>query len=354
MTKGTTDIFPRRLRYARLMRGLSLEKLSRCLSPSVTRQAINKYEKGLMKPDSRVLLALAGALGVKTDYFFRPFTVGVDKIVFRQKPGFTNKMAVAVKENVRERLERYLEIEQLSGFTTVFTMPRKEVGTIEDAKAFAGEIRCLLGLGLGNDAISNVAEVLEENGIKIFELSDNNDFISLSGFANDKISLIIANGNISTECKRHSMLKELGHLLLDAPTGVTLKTLDTFCNIFASEMLLPSSVLMCKIGCSRQHITLPELTDIQRQFGISVDEIILSLREQGVVTDHRYSVFQKKKRIAPDFRVLIEKSRIKPERLGRFARMVYSALADELISLSKAAVLLDVPIEEVRSNLQLI
>ncbi|MDE6560107.1 MAG: helix-turn-helix transcriptional regulator, partial [Muribaculaceae bacterium] len=75
MTNNTIDIFSRRLRQARLMRGLSLEKLSQSLSSSVTRQAINKYEKGLMKPDSRVLIALAGALGVKIDYFYRPFTV---------------------------------------------------------------------------------------------------------------------------------------------------------------------------------------------------------------------------------------------------------------------------------------
>ena len=90
-----------------------------------------------MKPDSRVLIALAGALGVKIDYFYRPFTVEVDKVEFRKKPGFTEKMAIAVKERVREELERYLEIEQLSDSSIKFTLPRKEVGNIEDARIFA-------------------------------------------------------------------------------------------------------------------------------------------------------------------------------------------------------------------------
>ena len=88
MNKQTNDIFSRRLRQARMMKGFSLEKLSQCVTPAITRQAINKYEKGLMMPDSRVLIALATALGVKIDYFFRPFTVEVDRVEFRKKPKF--------------------------------------------------------------------------------------------------------------------------------------------------------------------------------------------------------------------------------------------------------------------------
>ncbi len=46
--------------------------------------------------------------------FFRPFTVeGVDRVEFRKKPKFPERMAMAVREKVREELERYLEVEQL-------------------------------------------------------------------------------------------------------------------------------------------------------------------------------------------------------------------------------------------------
>ena len=62
MNKQTNDIFPRRLRQARLMKGFSLERLARSVAPSVTRQAVSKYENGLMMPDSRVLIAFAAAL----------------------------------------------------------------------------------------------------------------------------------------------------------------------------------------------------------------------------------------------------------------------------------------------------
>ena len=352
MINNTTDIFPRRLRQARLMRGLSLEKLSQSLHPSVTRQAINKYEKGQMKPDSRILIALANALDVKIDYFFRPFIVEVDKVEFRKKKGFTEKMALAVKEQVREELERYLEIEQLSDSSIAFSLPRKKIDSIEDAKAFAGEIRSLLGLG--NDGISNVIEVLEDNGVKIIELSANEHFDGLSGYANHTIPIIVINGNFPTELKRYIALHELGHLLLETPNGMPAKNIEAICNGFASEMLLPSKVLTAKMGNVRHDISLSELTDIQRQFGISVDDIMLSLNEHGVITDRRYSGFQKKKSTMPDFRALVEKSRVELERSGRFARMVYRALADEVITFSKAAVLLNTSVDKIKSNLQLV
>ncbi|MDE6553013.1 MAG: ImmA/IrrE family metallo-endopeptidase, partial [Muribaculaceae bacterium] len=276
----------------------------------------------------------------------------VDKVEFRKKPGFTEKMAIAVKERVREELERYLEIEKLSDSSIIFTLPRKEVRTIEEARNFAGEIRNLLGLG--NDGISNVIEVLEDNGIKVIELSENNDFDGLSGYANGQIPLIVVNGKFSTERKRYTALHELGHLLLVTPDGLPPKKVESICNTFASEMLLPASVLTAKMGENRHDISLAELTDIQRQFGISVDDIMISLREHGVITDRRYSGFQKKKSTMPDFRALVEKSRVELERSGRFARMVYRALADEAITFSKAAVLLNTSVDRIKSNLQLV
>lgn len=346
------DIFPHRLRQARLMRGFSLEKLSQSLAVPVSKQAISKYEKGQMKPDSSILIALANALGVKIDYFFRPFTVEVDKVEFRKKSGFTKKMANVVKERVRVELERYLEIEQITGMQVRFTLPRKEVRTRDQAREFAGEIRQILALG--NDGISNVIEVLEDHGIKVIELAEDEGFDGLSGFANETIPLIVVNDKFPTERKRFTTLHELGHLLLDMKAEVSPKEIESLNSAFASEMLLLAAVLKSKLETTRYYISLSELADIQHQYGISIDNIMASLQELGVISVNRYNVFQRKKNTVPAFRALVEKSMVELERSGRFARMVYRALADEAITFSKAAVLLNVPIEEVKSNLHLI
>jgi transcriptional regulator with XRE-family HTH domain len=58
------NVFASRLVSARKMAGLSLQLLADRLENAVTKQALNKYEQGKMKPDSKGLIALANALNV--------------------------------------------------------------------------------------------------------------------------------------------------------------------------------------------------------------------------------------------------------------------------------------------------
>jgi transcriptional regulator with XRE-family HTH domain len=60
-----------RIKSARKLAGFSLRELADLLNGIVSHNAISKYEKGLMMPDSKVLIALSKALNVKTDFFFR-------------------------------------------------------------------------------------------------------------------------------------------------------------------------------------------------------------------------------------------------------------------------------------------
>jgi len=349
---NTTNIFGRRLNQARLIKGFTMEDLAQSVRPTVSRQAINKYEKGQSMPDSRMLISLGAVLGVKPDYFFRPFTVEVDKVMFRKKNKFSEKDALSVKEKVREELERYLEIEQLCGTESKFEIKKLSVSTDIDAVNAANNIRKLLGLGV--DGISNVIEVLEDKGIKIIEILEDESFEGLSGYANDNIPLIVINSCLSNELKRFTLLHELGHLIMLFREDVSAKDIEKLCNTFASELLLPRSVLIARLGNNRHDISLAELTDIQKQYGISIDSIMASLNRNDVITGRRYNGYIKKKKSYPDFRVLVEKSISIPETSGRFVRLVYRALADEIISISKAATLLNTSVDTVKNHLQLV
>lgn len=352
MNKDHDNIFGRRLSQARQMKGLSMEELGSLLAPAVTRQAINKYEKGQTLPDSRMLLAFGSALGVKPDYFFRPFTVEVDRVMFRKDAKFPEKKAVAIRERVREELERYLEVEQLCGTQSGFTLPSVNISSTEDVTGYANKVRSILNLGI--DGISNVTEVLEDNGIKVIEISEDKSFEGLSGYANNNIPVIVVNANITSERKRFALLHELGHLLMKFKGDMKAKEIENFCNIFAGELLLPSSVLLSRIGIKRHDISLAELSDIQKQYGISVDSIMEAMRRLDVITDRRYDGYLKKKRSFPNFKAVVEQSMAIPETTGRFVRMVYRALADEIISFSKAASLLNTSVESVKRQLQFV
>ena len=209
-------------------------------------------------------------------------------------------------------------------------------------------------LGLGTDGISNVIEVLEDNGIKIIEVEESDEFDGLCGYANNVIPVIVLNSSLTAERKRFTALHELSHLLMILPQEMAYKEKEAFCNAFAGEMLIPHSVLINRIGHKRHDISLSELTDIQAQFGVSIDSMMFMLHQYDVITDNRYKTFNIKKNVSENFKNEVNESRIPKERSRRFFRMVYRALADEIISISKASTLLNIPVEQVNLRLQLI
>lgn len=66
----TKDQFPIRLHEARMMMGLSMDKLVERTGGAITKQSISRYEKGIMRPKRPALLALANALRISEKYFW--------------------------------------------------------------------------------------------------------------------------------------------------------------------------------------------------------------------------------------------------------------------------------------------
>jgi transcriptional regulator with XRE-family HTH domain len=94
--------FGERLVSARKMAGLSLAALAEKTGNLVTRQSINKYEKGKMNPGSDALMALSHALGVKPDYFFRESNVALSDMEFRKKSRLSAKESESIKHRTLE------------------------------------------------------------------------------------------------------------------------------------------------------------------------------------------------------------------------------------------------------------
>jgi transcriptional regulator with XRE-family HTH domain len=69
LTNMTNDSFSIRLREARLMMGLSMDKLVERTNGAITKQSISRYEKGIMRPKRDALQAIAKALNISEAYF---------------------------------------------------------------------------------------------------------------------------------------------------------------------------------------------------------------------------------------------------------------------------------------------
>lgn len=330
---------------------MSQRELSNKLEGQVSPTAIEKYEKGLMMPSSSALILLSKALGMKLDYFFRPFTVAIDtkKFEFRKSASMGVKKVESIKYMVCAEIEKYLEIEGILGNMTTFTLDYSNilVEGEDEAKLLARRLR--EDLNIGSDAIVSAVELLESCGVKIIEIDHDDKFSGTCNTAGT-IPVIVINRNMTSERKRITIFHELGHLLMHCAEGVDE---EKMCNIFANEVLIPSDKFKSLLGASRHDISLVELQAIQREYGISVDALMAKAAQLNIITNNRYTSYYKKKNALPAFKEAVEASHYPMEHTNRFERLVYRALASEVISTSKAAALLDISVNEVRNNLNL-
>jgi transcriptional regulator with XRE-family HTH domain len=118
--------FAERLKSARKMNGYSLQDLADNMAVQISKQALNKYESGVMKPDSEILSALCKALNVSSDYFNRETTFSIDENVsFRKLKKLSAKEQEKVKQKTADFLERYFELENLLGISAPFHNPNE-------------------------------------------------------------------------------------------------------------------------------------------------------------------------------------------------------------------------------------
>ncbi len=354
------EIFAKRLKSARVMAGWSMDMLCEKIGNLISKQSISKYENGKMMPDSSVLIAISHALNLDPDYFFRPFLFELDEfeVSFRKK----NKVKVfetnAIKEKIRDKVERYLEIENILGLENKFQPTAYSNAIISNAQDIKMQaIRLREEWKLGKDAINNVQAMLETHFIKVIDVDAPEGFDGLSGMVNDKYPIIVLNSNIEqSERRRMTALHELGHLLFNTcfDPALSSRQREGLCTIFANEMLIPSCVFSGIIGENRRDISLNELTDLQILYGISIDAMMMKAKELNIITEARCRTYYIKKNQDERFKRLVTASRFQEKKPKRFVSLVFRAIASDIITTSKAASLLNISIEDVRNRLNLI
>src|SRR5579863_4156644 len=139
MSSESENIFGNRLKLARKMAGWSLQDLANALTNKVTKQALNKYEMGLMNPTSEVLLAISKVLNVRPDYFIKSGQVILGTISFRKKASLSKKDEESIVEKARDYIERYTEIESILAVESKFETPlaNKVISDKRDAEEAA-------------------------------------------------------------------------------------------------------------------------------------------------------------------------------------------------------------------------
>lgn len=341
--------FGQRLKAARVMAGLSMDALVAKMGQRVSKQAISKYENGLMSPDSAILIALSDALGVKPDYFFSQYEIAIDSVNFRKKAALGKKTVESLKARIKDTIERYSELEAFFPPAPPFSNPASNitVSGFADIQASAMELRSAWGLG-AEGPVGYVIDVLEEHSIRVLEIDDSDGFDGLSGWVNSS-PFIVLNSDSPSDRKRLTALHEFAHLSLKFSDSLSASEQEKLCHSFGGVFLLPREVLIKELGAKRLEVSFFELDRLKKQYGISMQAIMYRARQEGIISEYVHESFSREisakgwRKQEPN-RYPIEEHPV------RFEQLLHRAISEELISVSKAAYLANSSIEDIRSQ----
>ena len=332
------ELFGRRLKSARLMKKLTMDELSQRTNGEVSKPNISKYEAGKMMPSSKVHIALAKALGMDFDYFFRPVTVQITRPAdYRKKAKLSKRDEDAINEEVKDMAERYLEIEDTLGVRMQFDYDVSDinVSTHSDVKRVVARIREDWHLGIG--PLSNIIDMLEAHGLRVMEIEAPDAFDGMCIFVGEKKPVLVLNKHYTVERKRFNTLHEFGHSVMRMSDNLSQKEKENLCHYFAGEMLLSTEVLHQVFGTRINKVFLNEIGRLQTQFGISIDAIFHRLKDEHILSDSLHTQFYIKQNTNARLKAWAKTSNYLGEETSyRFSRMVYRALAENLISEEKA------------------
>ena len=336
-----------RIHQARLAAGLTLEALGQQLG--VSKAAIQKYEKGAVTPDSAKLLKIAKACGVRTEYFFRNQSVQLQQVEFRKTRAFGLKRAEAIKLRVAAEVEKRFAL--LNAFPESpiarFQIPDAVSGQateLEQIEAIADAVRRSWFLGL--NPIGDLTDTLESLGLLILTVNETHAaFSGMTAMAlsadQQRYPVIAVSSAWPGDRQRFTLAHELAHLLL---AGRLLETLDEErgCDRFAGAFLVPRAAVIRELGEQRHRLEPRELYRLKHEYGLSMKGWAIRAQQCGVITQGYFQSLMKQfsacgwQRAEPGDALASEAPRL-------FDQLLYRALAEQLISETKAAELQGIP-----------
>ncbi len=350
-------MFGERLKLARNRAGLSLRELSDRMQNLVSAQAIGKYETGQMLPSSSVLVALGDALNVDLEFLTSTQVAQLCGVEFRKDAHPNAKETSRIEATIIDRVERYLNIE------AVLELPSEKheladrkpqvADSYEGVERIADQLRADWNLGV--DPIPSVAKLLEEKGIKVLAIDMPPSFSGLTCEVQrtngmPPLPVVVVSTAITAERRRFTLCHELAHRLISA----VVNGLDheKAMHRFASAFLMPASSLREEFGDARHALAYAEIKSAKHFYGVSAAALIVRLRDLNIIRDGYLSyLFQTMARnwrsTEPD--PLAEQGEMaRAEEPERFEKLVYRALAEQLIALPKASLLLQKPAHDVQ------
>jgi Zn-dependent peptidase ImmA (M78 family)/transcriptional regulator with XRE-family HTH domain len=341
----------KRIKQFRLAKNYSLDELVAATGGIVSKVALSKYERGIIKPSNKVLTAIAKALDVKSINLVVPPTVKVEFIAYRKGSSLSKKEQANVESLVSSKLEDIVKIQDLLFASNKPNLPVKhyKINKMEDVEIVSTDLRSKWKLGL--DPIGNITSLLENNFVHVIFINSAKCFdgISALAYTNNtqlKAAAVISKNNIPGERQRLNLAHELGHIVLDVANSLDEEKVAFR---FGGAFLAPKETVLNLVGSRREHFQVRELLILKKIFGISIQALLFRLKDLDIISQTSFSNW---------YRIInknnwkkSEPMPIKEETSHWFEKNVLHSFSEGLISSDEAARLLGEEIDSQQLSL---
>lgn len=324
-------------------------------------QDILDWENEQSQPNLKQLEKLAELYGREIDYFLRETPAPPEKIEFRGKAGQSlkglSKEARIVLARFDELCRTALEFENLMNKRREVELPRfKEP---DPPGLVAQSIR--RKFDVGDKPLPDLRDRLEDEGVRIFELSIPEDAFSGFSFWHSEYGpCILLNSNELKGRKNFTLAHELAHLLYSHVSTLCYiplklsevhKGVEYKANQFAIELLLPESSVIEDFRRRNLSITpsQKELGQMADKWGVSIQALSYRLEDLKLIKrGYTDTLFELK----PPF---LRRSRIPKweKQLGKgFVETTFEAHQKGLISIGKLAQSLGITVREALKEIE--
>lgn len=248
----------------------------------VSAHTITRCESGETVPTGETVETFARVLGFPVGFFFCGDAEEPEAANFRSH----TSMSAAIRDaslaagSIGFMLSDWVEER--------FDLPSIDVPDLHlfDAETAARTLRA--EWGLGEKPLSNMTQLLESKGVRVFSLAENTVRVNAYSLWRKDKPYIFLNTVKSAENSRFDAAHELGHLVLHQDGGALGREAEDQANAFASAFLMPRADVLAVLP--KVHY-LDQLIKAKSRWRVSVAALNYRVHKLGIISDWRYRDF---------------------------------------------------------------
>ena len=262
-------------------RRLGLTKIGFAAQLGIDRKSLQRFESGEYSLPESALARLLGISGYSEGFFQKPSPEypDADAVSFRSLRSLT----AASRELARAAGALAFDLDDW--IRSEYDLPMHDLTSERDLTSAEAAMRLRVRWGIGNRPVSNMLNLLEAHGVRVFSLVEETRHLDAYSLWRNDEPYIFLNTLKTAERSRFDAAHELGHLVMHRHAGSTYPKAEHEADAFAAAFLMPPDDLRAEIPWVR---TLRDIITKKRRWGVSAAALAYTLHKAGRITDWHY------------------------------------------------------------------